>query len=86
MLAICAAAFIAVLAAVLLAVYRATHRRTDGSSLPTESSLTRYVSAAVAITVVTVIALLVASVWTGRAVASLHASSAVSIAITGHQW
>jgi cytochrome c oxidase subunit 2 len=32
------------------------------------------------------IALLVASVWTGRTVASLHASSAVTIAITGHQW
>ena len=37
-------------------------------------------------TVVTLIALLVASVWTGRTVASLQASSAVSIAITGHQW
>src|SRR5205085_8661272 len=29
---------------------------------------------------------LVASVWTGRRVAALHASSAVTIAITGHQW
>src|SRR5205085_1880345 len=29
---------------------------------------------------------LVASVWTGRRVAALHASSAVTIAVTGHQW
>jgi cytochrome c oxidase subunit 2 len=40
----------------------------------------------VAITVVTLLGLLVASVQTGRAVASLHASSAVTIAVTGHQW
>ena len=32
------------------------------------------------------IGLLVASVWTGRTVASLHASSAVTIEVTGHQW
>ena len=30
--------------------------------------------------------LLIASVWTGRAIASLRASSAVTIEITGHQW
>jgi cytochrome c oxidase subunit 2 len=37
-------------------------------------------------TVVILVALLVGSVWTGRVVASLHASSAVSIVVTGHQW
>jgi cytochrome c oxidase subunit 2 len=41
---------------------------------------------AVGLTAVTLIALLVASVWTGRTVASVQASSAISIAITGHQW
>jgi len=38
------------------------------------------------VTVLTLFVLLVASVWTGRAVASLGADSAVTINLIGHQW
>jgi len=86
MLSVCTAVFIAVLAALLVAVVRGTRRSEEGSASPAERTLTRYVGAAVGVTVVTLIALLVASVWTGRRVSSLQASSATSIAITGHQW
>jgi cytochrome c oxidase subunit 2 len=44
------------------------------------------VGVAVGLTVVTLIALLVASVWAGRSVASLRAESALSIDVAGHQW
>src|SRR6185369_10153360 len=67
-------------------VVRGTRRSKEGSASPAETTLTRYVGAAVGVTVVMLIGLLVASVWTGRTVASLQASSAISIAITGHQW
>ena len=86
MLWVCTAVFIAVLAALLVAVVRGTRRSEEGSASPAETTLTRYVGAAVGVTVVMLIGLLVASVWTGRTVASLQASSAISIAITGHQW
>jgi cytochrome c oxidase subunit 2 len=87
MLSICTAVFIAVLAALLVAVVRGTrHRSEEGSTPPSERTLTRNVGVAVGLTVVTLIALLVASVWAGRTVASLQASSAVTIAIIGHQW
>jgi cytochrome c oxidase subunit 2 len=87
MLWTCAAVFIVVLAAVMVALIRGTRNRSHAdSSLPTERTLSRSVAAAVGLTVVILIALLVASVWTGRRVASLHASSAVTISIVGHQW
>jgi len=87
MLWVCTAVFIAVLAALLVAVVRGTRRRSEEpSASPAERTITRYVGAAVGVTVVTLIALLAASVCTGRTVASLQASNAISIAITGHQW
>jgi cytochrome c oxidase subunit II len=87
MLSICTAVFFAVLTALLLAVVRGHRRRSDEQSTsPAERTLARYVGVAVGVTVITLIALLVASVWTGRTVASLQASSAVSIEVTGHQW
>jgi cytochrome c oxidase subunit 2 len=52
----------------------------------TEQSLTYAVVGAVAISVVVLFGLLVASIWTGRAVASLGASSAVTIDLIGHQF
>jgi cytochrome c oxidase subunit 2 len=87
MLWVCTAVFIVVIAAVLLSLVRGrSNRSKDESGLPSERGLTRSVSLAVGATVVILIALLVASVWTERTVESLHASSAVTIAITGHQW
>jgi cytochrome c oxidase subunit 2 len=87
MLSVCTAVFIAVVAALLLAVIRGGRRSSDEQSTsPAERTLARYVGVAIGVTVVTLIALLVASVWSGHSVASLQASSAVSIEITGHQW
>jgi cytochrome c oxidase subunit 2 len=87
MLWVCTAVFLAVLAALVVAVLRGTRNRSREDSLPpSERSLTRSVGVAVGVTGLTLIMLLVASVWTGRTIGSLHASSAVTIAITGHQW
>ncbi len=48
--------------------------------------LGRIVGAGVSATIVILLVLLVASVWTGRQTASLHAESAVSVSVVGHQW
>jgi len=87
MLTVCVAVFATVLVALLVGVIRgARNRSKEESALPSESTLARSVGVAVALTIVTLLALLVASVWTGRTVGSLQASSAITIAITGHQW
>ena len=87
MLSVCTVVFVAVLTALLIAVLRGNHRRSDQpSASPAERTLTKYVGVAVGLTVVTLIALLVASVWAGRSVASLRAESALSIDVAGHQW
>jgi cytochrome c oxidase subunit 2 len=84
---VCTAVFIAVLAALTIALIRSTRRQVGNTSAPiSEKALTRNVGIAVGATVTILIVLLIASVWTGRRVASLQASSAVSIEITGHQW
>jgi len=51
-----------------------------------DSVMAPAVVAAVLVSTVILLALLTTSVWTGRAVASLGASSALSIEVTGHQW
>ncbi len=58
------------------------HRRRDTS----DASLTYGVSVAVGITVVTLFAILVITMWTERANATLGAASAVTIELTGHQF
>jgi len=75
-----AAVFVIVSAFVLAAVFQ---RR---SAPAREEVLNVCVTLGVAATVVTLFVLLVASIWTGRAVASLGASSAVTINLTGRQW
>ncbi len=87
MLTVCTVVFVCTLTAVFFAVIRGTGNRSkEESELPREQTIGRVVGSAVALTVVTLIALLVASVWTGRTVGTAHASSAVTVAITGHQW
>jgi cytochrome c oxidase subunit 2 len=81
-----AAIFTLVLAFVAFALLRGARRLTGTISSTPERALSRGVAVAVAMTVVVLLALLVASVQTGRTVASLHAASAVTVAITGHQW
>jgi len=79
--------FVATLVGVVVAVRRGTARAGAAAiASPSPRALTLSVGVAVAISVCILFGLLVASVWTGRTVASLHASSAVTINITGHQW
>ena len=76
-----------VLTGVLFALRRGIRNQSPQTpSITSERALARAVSLAVGTTVVILGALLVASVRTGRALGSLHASSAVTIEITGHQW
>ena len=81
------AVFAIVLALLIVALVRGMRNRsTDDSSLPSERSLSRAVGLAVGATVIILIGLLTASIFTTRAVESLQASSAITIALTGHQW
>ena len=87
MLWVSLAVFVVVLAAVAVAVFRGVRDRSQESGYATsEITLSRSVAASVGLTVVILIGLLVASISTGRAVASIPASNAVTIAIVGHQW
>jgi cytochrome c oxidase subunit II len=74
---------IAFVAISLVRGMRSSHR---SESRAQTSRLTTSVAAAVGLTAVILLGLLGASVWTGRAVASLQASSAVTIEVIGHQW
>ena len=87
MLWVSLAVFVVVLAAVAVAVFRGVRDRSrESGSATSEITLSRSVAASVGLTVVILIGLLVASISTGRAVASIPASNAVTIAIVGHQW
>jgi cytochrome c oxidase subunit 2 len=90
-LAITALVFLAVLVAVFLALRRAprihTNEPPDLSTVNVpEPQLRRNVTAAVALTVVGLLVLLAASVFTDRALARLPLQGAVNIQVTGHQW
>jgi len=63
-----------------------TARRRSSVEASSDRSMYRAVAAAVGATVLILLGLLVASVATNRAVASLGADSAVTIKVTGHQW
>jgi cytochrome c oxidase subunit 2 len=91
MLVTVSAVFTIVVVCLAVAVARGSVRQRQHASpraapAPSESTLTCAVAAAVALTVVTLFVLLIVSIQTGRAVASVGAASAVSIAVTGHQW
>ncbi|HZP47765.1 MAG TPA: cytochrome c oxidase subunit II [Vicinamibacterales bacterium] len=79
LLAIAVVVFVAVLGFLAAAIL---HRRRD----TTEASLTYAVSIAVGLTVVTLFAILIVTVWTERINATLGAASAVTIELTGHQF
>ena len=87
MLWVSAAVFAIVLLFSYVALIRGRRRARAHAAWPaSQRALTRGVAVAVALTVVILFGLLVASVWAGRAVTSLHASSAVTINVIGHQW
>jgi cytochrome c oxidase subunit 2 len=77
---VCTGVFVIVTAFVLGAVLLKRNEPTR------DEVLNAGVTVGAGVTVLTLFVLLVASVWTGRAVASLGADSAVTINLTGHQW
>ncbi|HUP30799.1 MAG TPA: cytochrome c oxidase subunit II [Usitatibacter sp.] len=90
-LALCALVFVAVLGALFVALRRAP--RATGGTPPDVTSLhapepgaRRSVIGAVALSSVGLIALLVASVATDRALAQLSLVDAIGIEVVGHQW
>jgi cytochrome c oxidase subunit 2 len=87
MLWVTAGVFAITLAFIGAALARGLRRERDAAlAAPSERMLTRTVAVAVAATALILLVLLVASVWTGHSIGSLHASSAVTIEVTGHQW
>ncbi|MFL6195124.1 MAG: cytochrome c oxidase subunit II [Thermoanaerobaculia bacterium] len=86
---VCSAVFVAVMMAMGIAI---TRRRggvgdaPESIALETRRRMNRTVGVALALTVVILFVLLVASVSTGRAVASLSAPRAPIIKVTGKQW
>jgi cytochrome c oxidase subunit 2 len=90
-LAVCALVFITVLGALAWGLWRAPRGNlvTPPDTTPApdaEQRLRRRVTAAVAISTVLLIGLLVASVATDRALAQLSLVDAVHIRVTAHQW
>lgn len=86
MLLVTTAVFVVTLTFVFAGLARGMRRRRSDAPASSERTLTRAVAAAVALTVAILVALLGVSVWSGRTIASLHASSALTIEVTGHQW
>jgi len=90
-LAICTVVFIAVMLALFMALRRAPHVEApvqpDLSTVNVpEPRLHRNVSLAVGLTIVGLLALLVSSVFTDRALARLSLHDAINIEVVGHQW
>jgi cytochrome c oxidase subunit 2 len=83
---VAAIVFVLTMAFVVAACVRGIRRVGNHSPASSDRNLARAVVVAVGATIVILIGLLVASVWTGRSVASLHAWSAVTVEVTGHQW
>lgn len=85
MFAVCAAVFVIVLGATGAAMLR-SWMRSDASARAGESTLGAAVAAGVGLTVAILFGLLVADIRAHRIVSSFGAPSAISIAVTGHQW
>jgi len=90
-LAVCTAVFVAILAALGWALWRTP--RANGDGAPDLSMARRHergpyrsVVLAVAASTALLLLLVVASVWTDRALARLPLEHAVNLQVTGHQW
>jgi len=90
MLGLCTVVFVLVVAVAWVAVLRRRHGDAAVAELADEPDrarlLTRTVGVATALSVVGLLALVVASVATDRALAGLPHEDALHIEITGHQW
>ncbi|HEV7913695.1 MAG TPA: c-type cytochrome, partial [Albitalea sp.] len=88
---LCSAVFAAILVALGVAVWRAPRAREDTPADVSplqrdEPAARRGVAAAVGVSTVLLIAMLLASVFTDRALGALVLRDAVHIELTGHQW
>jgi len=87
MLWVSAAVFGILLGLMLAALTRGMRQCRPGALPPTsDHRLSRVIGAGILATLAVLVALLAASVWTGRAVASPHGDPPLGIAIVGHQW
>ncbi len=82
---VCVAVFVVVLAGVGIAMASGLRARAHERAT-SEAALTRSVAGGIGVTVVILLGLLVASIATGRVVSTQPQSSAVTIAVIGHQW
>jgi cytochrome c oxidase subunit 2 len=78
---ICTAIYVIVMGALVAAL-----RRRGSERVPAERTLARTVAAASGVTIAILFGLLVASVATGRAVASIGSAEGLVIEVTGNQW
>jgi cytochrome c oxidase subunit 2 len=84
LLAVCAVVYVLVLVALAWALLR---RRAEGEEPPAnDRRMSAVVSVAVAVTTLTLVALLVSSVLAGRGLTSPSGAGAVTIDVIGHQW
>jgi cytochrome c oxidase subunit 2 len=86
MLVVSAVVFAVTMAFVVAALVRGVARRRSNGPSSSDRSLARAVIVAGGVTTAVLLGLLVASVWAARSMASLQATSAVTIEVTGHQW
>jgi cytochrome c oxidase subunit 2 len=80
---VCTSVFLLVMGALAIAI---TRGRSGAAAGTTSATITRHVSVAIALSIVSLLGLLFADVMTGRALASLASPGAVGIQITGYQW
>jgi cytochrome c oxidase subunit II len=84
LLAICTVVYVAVMVAFIVALAR---RRQDADDSPeTSARLTRNVSMATALTVITLIGIAASSVVAGRGMYSPSGAGAITVDVVGHQW
>ena len=88
---VCTGVFVLVMAALLYALWRAprirSHEPPDLSTVNVpEPRVSRTVSTAVALSIVLLLVLLGASVFTDRALARLPLKDAINLEVTAHQW
>jgi len=78
--------FLVVIGVAVAALVHGIRRGPEPIPVGGEKKLARHVSTAVGFTVLILLTLLAASVWAGRETSRLRTSTAVTIAVTGHQW